>query len=179
MLRDESVLHGDDGFHVQRGRRRRGPVPRVEVEIGRDDPTGVTRETEVQRLGTRRYAEKIVLAIEQSVIFERADGHRGFPVLAVLVSGRKLRAEPRDLVRELAAHDPTEVVVLEILDVADLVVAEPDHRAGHRIGRFGDSLRQRPGSPSMLTTFFSSRYSTRPAGPRRSAHVVSWSRSPW
>ena len=59
---------------------------------------------------------------------------------------------------------------------AELVHAAPHPR--HAVRRHYESVALRPGRPSMLTAFFSPRYSTRPSGPRRSAHVVSWSRSP-
>src|SRR5262249_19956671 len=118
----------------------------IEVEVSRDDTARVARQAEVEWLGTRGNTEEHPLTIEQSVILERADGHRGLPVLAVLVPARKRRAEPRDLVWQLASHDPTEVVVLEVLDVADLVVAEPGHRARTVPDAFsGSPLRGRGG----------------------------------
>src|SRR5262249_11853490 len=97
------------------------------------------------------------------------------------VARKHEHGEPLRLER-LVAGEPGQVGAGGQQQDVDAELPHAPAHARHAVGvhhRSVASVPARPGRPSMLTAFFSSRYATRPSGRPRSARVVSWSRSPW
>jgi len=69
-------------------------------------------------------AEHAGVVPEHPEVPEGACGHRDFPVLAVLVSFRKVLAEVLAIRLEDVADQLPQLGILEVLEFADLAVAE-------------------------------------------------------
>jgi hypothetical protein len=61
-------------------------------------------ETDAECLGPGGDPEEVPATVEEPDVLEGLDGHRGFPVLPVLMTDREGFAEATDLVGELAPY---------------------------------------------------------------------------